>query len=333
MGMFRKDPWKIITFNTYGTDAHLYLRGRAIEDEGIDLSKSGFFQLLRNSFKRFETDEIAYKELIVTLSNNVTFTTKTDKRGYYLLDIQMSGLSSLMNERGWITYTIAFKNILPKQRISSNNVFQGKMLIPQLSSEFGVISDIDDTILYTGVVSKFKWRLLVNTLFKKASRRTPLEGAVHFCDQLSKGSDGKQTNPIYYVSHSPWNLYRYLDHFLTLNKFPEAPILLRSLSSIFKKRKGEKPQKQREIEQLLETYLLQSFILIGDGGENDADIYLEIAETYPGRIKAIYLRSVPHEKRMLRIKKLLKGYNAIPVLLMSSSKEGLLHAKEHGFIH
>jgi phosphatidate phosphatase APP1 len=38
-------------------------------------------------------------------------------------------------------------------------------------TEFGVINDIDDTILHTGAVYKLKWRLLINTFFKSAAKR------------------------------------------------------------------------------------------------------------------------------------------------------------------
>ena len=55
---------------TYGTKTHLYLRGRALEDEDIDLSKKGWFSLLVNSWKRFETDEIKNVGLDIIFPNN-----------------------------------------------------------------------------------------------------------------------------------------------------------------------------------------------------------------------------------------------------------------------
>ena len=48
--MFKKDPLQIIAFQTYGTVNHIYLRGRALEDENINLEKNGAFKLLFNTW-------------------------------------------------------------------------------------------------------------------------------------------------------------------------------------------------------------------------------------------------------------------------------------------
>lgn len=332
MSFFKKDPLQIIAFQSYGKANHLYARGRAIEDEAIDLSKKGLFRLMLNNFKRFEADEIKNTVLVLTLSDGRKFETTTDNGGYFLIDENIEGLDLLANDEGWVHYEMSYKTIPSGRTVNHNNRFPGEMIIPPLDAEYGIISDIDDTILHTGVVSRFKWRLLVNTLFKRAERRSPLEGAAEFYHKLHRGTTGNKANPLYYVSHSPWNLYRYLEHFLTLNKFPKGPVLLRSFSNIFKKRKGEKPQKQKEIINLLKMYPNMSFILIGDSGEHDADIYIEIAEAYPKRVKAIYLRSVKHEKRMLRIKGLFDNYKTTPTLLVDSSMQAEEHARENGFI-
>ncbi|GER58040.1 App1 family protein [Patiriisocius marinus] len=332
MGIFKKDPLQIITFYSYGKANHLYARGRAIDDEAIDLSNKGLFKLMINSFKRFKTDQVKNTQLTLTLPDGRTFKTITDSKGYFLIDEQVTGLELLANDEGWLEYKISYTRIPKGKTVNKNNSFLGEMIIPCDACEYGIISDIDDTILHTGVVSRFKWRLLVNTFFKRAERRIPLEGAAEFYHKLHKGTTGAKANPIYYVSHSPWNLYRYLEFFLTLNDFPKGPILLRNFSNIFKKKRGEKPQKQKEIIQLLEMYPQQQFILIGDSGEHDADIYIEIAEQFPNRIKAIYLRSVKHEKRMLRIKGLFEEYKSTPALLVDSSKLAEAHARENGFI-
>lgn len=67
MDWFKKDPLQIITFQSYGRSDHFYIRGRALEDENIDLSKRGFLSLLRNTWKRFEADEIPNTRLKIHL--------------------------------------------------------------------------------------------------------------------------------------------------------------------------------------------------------------------------------------------------------------------------
>lgn len=332
MGWFgKKDKLQLIAFQAYGTDSRFYARGRALEDENIDLSEKGFFNLITNTWKRFETDEIKHTSIEVKLSDGRIILGKTDRNGYYLLNESLDNLVTLANEEGWLNYEISYSDTGLKHEIQNENRFPGELLIPSKNAKFGVISDIDDTILHTGVVSSLKWRVIFNTFFKSAEKRIPLEGAAEFYHLLHRGKSGEQVNPIFYVSHSPWNLYRYLELFLLGNNFPKGPILLRSFSD-FRKRNHEKPQKQTEVENILKTYPNLSFILIGDSGEKDADIYIEISEKYPNQIAAIYLRSVNHKKKMTRIRNLIETHTRTPILLVDKSKDAIIHAKEHGFI-
>lgn len=339
MGLFKKDPLQIIVFQSYGTASHLYVRGRALEDESIDLEGKHPLRLLINAYKRFETDEIRHATLLLKLPNGNIFEVLTDAKGYFLLDEQIKGLDTLANAEGWLSFEVAYKDFASKRIIQLKNRFPGEMLIPSLSTDedsgnvsFGVISDIDDTIIHTGLVSTFKWRVIYNTFLKRASKRTPLEGAAEFYHLLHRGKSGEEANPIFYVSHSPWNLYRYLEFFLKKNDFPKGPILLREFADFRKRKNNDKPQKQREILNILKTYPQLKLILIGDSGERDADIYLEIAELYPERILAIYLRSVKHKKKMLRVKGLYENYKTTPALLVDSSEQAIKHARENGFV-
>ena len=305
MGIFKKDKLQIINFQSYGSATRLYVRGRAIEDENIDLDQKGIFNLMKNTWKRFETDEIKNAPIKITFSNGNTVQGITDNDGYYLIDENIEGLQNLANEEGWVKFELSFSNTKLKREILLQNRFPGEMLIPSANAKFGVISDIDDTILHTGVVSSLKWKVIINTMFKRATKRSQLEGASDFYTKLHLGKSGDEANPIFYVSHSPWNLYRYLELFLKTNNFPKGPVLLRSMAS-FKMRKKS--------------------------GEKDGDIYQEISTLFPGRIKAIYLRSVNHSKRMARIENLFADFKDIPFLMVNKTEEAIQHAKKNGFI-
>ncbi|WP_431137122.1 App1 family protein [Psychroserpens mesophilus] len=330
--MLKKDPLQIVIFQSYGTDTHFYLRGRALEDETIDLEQKGVFGLIINSWKRFETDEIKHTELKITLPNNTVLKTITDDHGYFKINEQIEGLNNLINDEGWLNIKASYNDVNIKRNIQNKNRFPGELLIPSPNADFGVISDIDDTIIHTGVVSTLKWRVVINSIFKSATSRIPLEGAADFYHKLHRGASGKNANPIFYVSHSPWNLYRYLEFFLKQNGFPKGPILLRSFKDIFNKNSGERSRKHIEIINILKTYPKLKFILIGDSGEYDADIYIDVAREFPDQVAAIYLRHVKHKKKMQRVVSLFKGYNQVPVLLVKSSEAAIVHARKHGFV-
>lgn len=332
MTMLQKDPLQIITFQSYGTKNHLYLRGRALEDQTIDLEQKGFFQLLKNTWKRFETDEVKHERLKVQLPNNDVLYTQTDSEGYFLVNETAKNLELHINEEGWLHYEIGYDKA-GKRLINNDNRFSGEMLSPAETTNFGVISDIDDTVLETGVVSKLQWKVLINSFFKNAKSRTAFEGASVLYQKLHRGATLKEANPIFYVSNSPWNLYRYLEHFIAHNKFPKGPLLLRDFRAPFEaKTNKDESHKAHEIKNILKTYPEFKFVLIGDAGEHDTDIYIDIVNKHPERIKAIYIRSVNHKKRMLRIRKLIKHYTTVPVMLFTKSEEVEDHARKLGLL-
>ena len=338
MNPFKKHLFQIIPFRSYGTATHLYAKGRALVDENIDLSKRGFFPMLWTTYKRFGTDLITNTDLLLTLPEGRTIETRTDNQGYFLIDQTVDNLLEMVDKYGILKYEISFSSKFKRRMIQSDNKFKGEIIIPCENVKFGVISDVDDTIIHTGLTSRFKWEVVKNTVFKRAEKRIPLEGAADFYTKLQKGKTGHDCNPIFYVSHGPWNLYHYLELFLETNDFPKGPILLRDfvnpITKRFKPRADptEKPEKQKEILNILKTYPNLPFILIGDSGEHDPDIYIEIAEAHPERILAIYMRSVNHKRKMIRVKGLFRGYKTVPVLMVESSEEAIEHAREMGFI-
>ena len=92
------------------------------------------------------------------------------------------------------------------------------------------------------------------------------------------GPDSKSSNPVFYVSSSPWNIYDMLVDFLNVHGVPPGPLFLKdwSLSVLGKHR----DYKLGVIRRLLRTYEDLPFVLIGDSGEEDPEIYL------PGRAGA-----------------------------------------------
>lgn len=311
----------------------LYLRGRALEDEDIDLDKKGWFNLLINSWKRFGSDEVRNTLLSIIIDNEKKISCLTDEEGYFLINKSVDNVKGTIDAKGWLSFKTIYNEISDKPSIQLNNSFKGEMLIPKAECKFGVISDVDDTILHTGVASPLKWRLVINTFFKTPHKRKALEGSAEFYHLLHNGKTKCEANPIFYVSNSPWNLYRYLDFFLQKNNFPKGPLLLRDFRTPFDRTpKTELAHKYQETYNILNTYPNLKFILIGDCGEKDADIYLDVVKTFPNRIAAIYLRAVEHKKRMKRIKKLFKNYNDVPFLIVESTDEAVIHAKKQGFI-
>ena len=160
------------------------------------------------------------------------------------------------------------------------------------AARFGVISDIDDTIVETGATNFLKhWRTVVAN---SARSRTAFPGVSHLYRALTKGAGGPETNPIFYVSSSPWNLYDLFESFLALRKIPHGPMFLKDFGLDRDKwlTGGHDGHKLRMIERIMDAHPELSFVLIGDSGQRDAAIYAEAARRHEGRVLAVHIRDV-----------------------------------------
>jgi len=179
-------------------------------------------------------------------------------------------------------------------RSKDSRHFVGKI---QLMDKTGVsiISDIDDTIKISEV--RDKQALLANTFTR------PFQAVPKMADFYKAQAQKAQAQPgnvtFHYVSASPWQLYKPLADFLTHNRFPAGSFHLRLFrwkdSSFFKFFKSSRPHKIKTIQSLITCCRFRQFILIGDSGEHDPEIYADIARQYPKQIVRIIIRDVTGE--------------------------------------
>jgi phosphatidate phosphatase APP1 len=204
----------------------------------------------------------------------------------------------------------------------------GDILIPGESAELGIISDIDDTVLQSHVTQKLK--MIWVTLSGSAFTRMPFEGTSELYRALSEGLSGHADNPVFYVSKSPWNLYDFLVDFMDHHQLPRGPLLLRDIGL------REAPpldHKTDAVQRLFETYPALPFVLIGDSGERDPDIYLSVAARYPGRVRAIYIRDLGGKHGSAGRAEALSASArdlGTEMLWVEHASEALSHARERG---
>ena len=103
----------------------------------------------------------------------------------------------------------------------------------------------------------------------------------------------------HYVSSSPWQLYEPLDEFLAGSGFPWSTFSLKpvrfrdeTLLDLFKKGTETKP---RAIEAILDRYPARQFVLVGDSGEQDPEVYAAMMRRRPDQIAKVYIRNVTQE--------------------------------------
>lgn len=277
-------PLMIHPYLGFGTGEKIFLSGRVLEDTDITPSEDAdtIWDNLIKMYKRFETDEVPYARLLAGFQG-LRQETVADDEGYFRFEFN---LDNHPGERIW--QDVALELLYPKDKNKIRVSAVGKVMIPPATARFGVISDIDDTVVLSNVISKLKMVLTVVLLNERT--RMPFKGVSAFYRALQQGSDGGENNPIFYVSKSPWNLYTLLIEFFKIHDIPLGPLLLRDFGDQLLFSKDN--HKITSIELILNLYPDMPFILVGDSGEQDPEIYAYIVNRYPARIRAIYIRSI-----------------------------------------
>lgn len=299
-GRDQQVPVKIATYRGFGRADRVFLQGRVLIRKSIrnGTTQHSLRQLL-DTYRRLNTLEIPRAKLLVRLEGR-TFELDTDKEGYFTLDAAIDPPFP-QQESPWKSIQIELLDT-PWGKLSAKT--STKILIPPPNAAFGVITDIDDTIVHTGLTSLLKWEAIYNTLFKSPARRQVFDEVAAFFKALRQGPALENFNPIFYVSNGPRNFYDLVKKYLRFHKLPKGPILLRDFGIPYKLHSRSGGHKAESLERILLTFPELPFILIGDSGEKDPYIYHKMALQFPEQIKAIYIRDVQHTRRRKKLQKL-----------------------------
>jgi phosphatidate phosphatase APP1 len=280
----RLRPLQVVTYRGYGTATRAHVRGRVLEASVLERSLPDDTRLrsFRRMLRRFNSREVP------DVSINAQWGAQqvagvTDDEGYF--DLELAPGAPPPAEHDWNDARVEAADCPVRGLVPVHTT--AEILIPSPAAELGIISDIDDTVLQTHVTQKLK--MIWVTLSGSAFTRMPFEGTSELYHALCAGLSGHANNPVFYVSKSPWNLYDFLVDFMDYHDLPRGPLLLRDIGL------REAPpidHKTDAVRRLFETYPKLPFVLIGDSGERDPDIYLSIAASYPERVRAIYIRDV-----------------------------------------
>jgi phosphatidate phosphatase APP1 len=323
-------PVVIMPYRSYGTRTRMYIKGRVLQNKLIKTSEENqsLVTTLKNMYKRFQSDEVPNVKICASYHDK-DYEVISDEEGYFTLNFFPEDKPS--SYKLW--HPVKLK-ILDSPIPWKDEMYTAEVLVPPVDAEFGVISDIDDTIVET---SATKILAMAKTVFlNSAHSRLPFAGVSSFYNSLMLGKNGKKNNPFFYVSSSPWNMYDLLKEFLDLNKIPEGPLLLRDFGLQDNKffSSGHHGHKNKEIVNILDTFPDLKFILIGDSGQQDIFIYRDIARVYPDRILAIYIRDLNLSKTEARIQEELNNSTEtdVEIVLIKDAEEAAKHAATKGFI-
>lgn len=262
----------IIAYDGYATEEHLIVLGRVQSSlrEHVPHESHGRLRNFRDMLSLFLTTEVAHAGLIVNGS-----AAETDDEGYFIEAVSRNGRSGIVN----------VKAVLPgRPEIQICPVFAPAPVGPAM-----VICDIDDTVLRTGAYSLV--RNLWNSLTGSALTRHVFPDAVALLQALQAAG-----HDVYFVSSSPWNLFGFLRAIFQRSGVPRGPMFLRDLGLGEGKfiTDGHGSHKGRAIDTILAANPQRQAILIGDTGQQDAEIYCAAINRHKGRIRNVMLRVPPN---------------------------------------
>jgi phosphatidate phosphatase APP1 len=259
------------------------LQGRVLGSEPLGGPKESddWWDNLLNTYRRLDSDAVHGVAVKCEFLGNVVHAT-TDHEGYYRARIDVA-------PREWPDLWADAMVALDDGTLAT---LQPVLTVPA-SARIGVISDIDDTVLESSILH---WRTAAElTFLHNARTRKPLEGVAALYQALQRGAGPVDAqNPIFYVSSSPWNLVDLLEDFLDLNAIPAGPLFLQDLGigeGKFISPHGHRHKLDRVLE-LIALYPQLKWVLCGDTGQQDAELYAQAVLAHPDRIVAVYIRDV-----------------------------------------
>ncbi|WP_271439749.1 App1 family protein [Pontixanthobacter luteolus] len=297
MPFFTNAPPRVQPFFGYRSSEILSISARALRGNVADFNAEGMLRSVRTMLSQFISHEVAGLQVSLTITredgSELTRTQETDEEGFVHFEIEVDD---------WPLPPTALWHVGKLEWTGGAGEAECHILAPGADTDLAVISDIDDTIIETGITGSLKavrrnWK---RVLAQMPHQREHVPGVDGFYQALGGGAgQASETRlsatrrPFFYVSSSPWNLFSYLVAFKKSRGLPLGPVMLRdwSLSRETLGSGGHGEHKRASIETILGAFPDMRFALIGDDTQGDLTAYASIAADFPNRIAAIFIRS------------------------------------------
>jgi phosphatidate phosphatase APP1 len=307
MALFPPAPVRLQPFFGHRSETRLTITARALRvgRPGDDVfARRGRLQAMRTMLAQFASREVPGLAVRLELRNQEGTTIErhavTDQEGYVRFDVPLDPPWPLPRDPAW--EVACFHWLTP----AGAQCVEGHVLAPGSVTRLAVVSDIDDTIMETGITGGPRaiarnWRRVLAEL---PDDRIAVPGADVFFGALGGGAvlaepGGAGTRhaathrPFFYISSSPWNLFSYLVAFQQSRGLPLGPLLLRDwgLNRATLGDESHGAHKRAALDALLSFYPEMRFALIGDDTQGDLPAYADTVQANPGRVAAVFIRT------------------------------------------
>lgn len=299
----------VVPFVGYGGEGWARVLGRVV----LRKPDVGRFTSIRG-WRSFTSVPVRGAEVTVTAGGSQTVV-RTDRGG--IIDARVeSGLSP-----GWSTV-----------RLSLNGVdgADEQVYVVDESVTFGLVSDVDDTVMVTALPRPFlaAW----NSFVLDEHARTPVAGMAVLYERILRAHPGA---PVVYLSTGAWNVVPTLTRFLTRNLYPRGTLLLTDWGPSPEHwfRSGSE-HKRQSLERLAAEFPRIRWLLVGDDGQHDETIYGDFSRRLPEHVRAVAIRRLTPGEAVLAGGRSTEGAPGSVVPWVSAADGAGLHEKlgEHGVL-
>ena len=200
----------------------MLVQGRVLEHAEIAPSAAGdsAWKNLVNIYKRIDAAPVPHAQVRVRVGS-VDQHVLADDEGFFRQWIDLP--TPLASAESW--HRAEVQLVAPLRPDQLDVRANGVVRVPSTLASFGVISDLDDTVIQSRV-SNFM-QAIRTVMLGNARTRLPFPGVAAFYQALERGGDAARQNPIFDVSSSPWNIHDVIAEFMDIQRIPMGPICLR----------------------------------------------------------------------------------------------------------
>jgi len=230
-------------------------------------------------WRSFATAQVAGAVLEVTVGDR-THRVVTDRGGYVdtLLESDLGP--------GW-------HDLVLQTEDGSRAVAPVHVVDPEV--RYGIVSDIDDTVVVTRLPRPLvaAWNVLV----RHENAREPVPGMADLYHRLL---DPDPRAPVVYLSTGAWNAAPAIGRFLRRHGYPAGPLLLTDWGPTNTGwfRSGRE-HKRAQLRRLVHDLPDVRWVLVGDDGQRDPEIYAEAALQFPEHVRGIVVRQLTFGEHVL----------------------------------
>ncbi|MGO2748273.1 App1 family protein [Microbacterium sp.] len=268
----------VLPFAGYGGTGWVRVVGRVLIVPPHRRSADGEYESIRG-WRSFVGIPVGFAHATITL-NGRTYDVIADRGGVIdaVIDADLPS--------GWQTFTMSVENQKPVEATA---------FIVGDEVDFGVVSDVDDTVMVTALPRPFiaAW----NSFVVDEHARIPVPGMAVLIEQLMRQHPG---TPMIYLSTGAWNVAPTLSRFMSRHLFPRGSMLLTDWGPTHDRwfRSGRE-HKLRNLRRLAEEFPNVKWLLIGDDGQHDEAIYTEFMIEHPDSVAGVAIRQLSATEAML----------------------------------